>query len=91
LSVNKFIIYCITETWLNNPVGPYVIIYLQINIVFRAERDYITSNKKREGGVLIEVSKSLYGVKRKYDLEMIKECVWVEILVRDNYNLLRGE
>jgi hypothetical protein len=29
--------------------------------------------------VFIAVSKSLNGVKRRYDLEMTKECVWVEI------------
>jgi hypothetical protein len=38
-------------------------------------------NKKYVGGVLIAVSKSLYGIKQRYDLEI---CVWVEIPVRDN-------
>jgi hypothetical protein len=40
--------------------------------------------------VLIAVSKSLNGVKRRYDLEMTKECVWIEIPIRDNCNLLIG-
>jgi hypothetical protein len=40
--------------------------------------------------VLIAVSKSLNGVKRRYDLEMTKECVWVEIPVIDNYSLPTG-
>jgi hypothetical protein len=31
------------------------------------------------------------GVKRRYDFEMTKECVWIEISVRVNYSLLVGK
>jgi hypothetical protein len=40
--------------------------------------------------VLVAVSKSFRGVKRRYDQETINECVWVEITVADNNNLLIG-
>jgi hypothetical protein len=40
--------------------------------------------------VLVVVSKSFQGVKWRYDLETTDECVWVEIPVVDNYNLLIG-
>jgi hypothetical protein len=54
---NNFKIYCIMETWLND-------IVLSHNLcpdsycVFRADRDNLTSNSKRGGGVLVAVSKS---------------------------------
>jgi hypothetical protein len=56
--------------------------------VFRANRDYLTSNTKRGGGVLVAISKSFRGVKRRYNLETTDECVWVEMTVADNNNLL---
>jgi hypothetical protein len=40
--------------------------------------------------VLIAISKSLYEVKQRCVSEMTKECVWVEIPVRNNYRLLIG-
>jgi hypothetical protein len=58
--------------------------------VYRAGRNYSTSNTKRGGGVLTAVCKSFRGVKRRYDLETADECVWVEIPVHDNYSLLIG-
>jgi hypothetical protein len=55
--------------------GNYYYYYYYLITYFVLIRDYISSNKKRGGGVLIAVSKSLNGVKRRYDLEMTKECV----------------
>jgi ubiquitin C-terminal hydrolase len=56
--------------------------------VFRADIDYSTSNTKRGGGLLIEVSKSFRRVRRRYDLETADECVWVEIPATDNFNFI---
>jgi hypothetical protein len=49
--------------------------------VLRADRDYTTSSATRGGGALIAVSE-LHGVKRRFDLEIINECVWIEILTK---------
>jgi hypothetical protein len=69
-------IICRAHARLRNPDDDYEIIIIVIIII-----NII---------MLIAVSESLKGVKRRYDLEMIKECVWVEIPVRDNYSLLIG-
>jgi hypothetical protein len=70
--------YCLTETWLN-----YIIfsqnLFPATYSVFRADRDYLTSNTTRGGGVLIAVSNLLQGIKRRHDLETTTECVWIEI------------
>jgi hypothetical protein len=58
--------------------------------VFCADRDCLTSNKKCRDKVLIAIPNSLYGFKWRYDLEMTKECVQVEICVRYNCSLLTG-
>jgi hypothetical protein len=52
---NNFKVYCIMETWLNGTI-------LSRNLspdsycVFRADRDHLTSNTKRGGGVLVAFS-----------------------------------
>jgi hypothetical protein len=58
--------------------------------VFRADRDYITSGATHGGGALIAVSKLFHGFKWRLDIEIINECVWIEIPTKDNYNLLLG-
>jgi hypothetical protein len=71
------IIY-ITETWLND-------LFCNRNVfpdnyfVFHAERDYTDSKLTRGGGVLTAVNRSFSSCKRRYDLELTYECVWVEI------------
>jgi hypothetical protein len=40
--------------------------------------------------MLIAISKSLYAVKRRHDLEVTKESMWIEIPVRDDYSLAIG-
>jgi hypothetical protein len=42
------------------------------------------------GTVLIVVSQSFCGVRRRYDVETADECVWIEIPATDNFNLLIG-
>jgi hypothetical protein len=86
---NNFKIYCITENWLNDSVLSHNL-FPDSYYVYRAGRNYSTSNTKRGGGVLTGVYKSFRGVKRRYDLETADECVWVEIPVHDNYSLLIG-
>jgi hypothetical protein len=58
--------------------------------MLRADRDYTNSSATRGGGALIAVSILLHGVKRRLNLEIINECVWIEIPTKDNYNLLLG-
>jgi hypothetical protein len=58
--------------------------------VFRADRDYTKWSAARGGGKLIAACKLFRGVKRRLDLEIINECVWIEIPTKDNYNLLLG-
>jgi hypothetical protein len=44
----------------------------------------------RGGGVLSAVSDSVFGIKRRPDLEFFHESVWVEITLSDGRNLLSG-
>jgi hypothetical protein len=86
---NNFKVYWITETWLNDTILSHNL-FPDSYCVFRADREYLTSNTERGGGVPVAVSKSYRGVRRRYDLETTDECVWVRITVADNYNLLIG-
>jgi hypothetical protein len=86
---NNFKVHCIPEIWLSDTVLSHNL-FPDSYCVFRADRDYLTSNTKRGGGVLVAVSKSFRGDKRIYDLETTDECVGVEIIVADNNNLLTG-
>jgi hypothetical protein len=52
---NNFKIYCITETWLNDSVLSHNL-FTDSYCVYRADRNYSTSNTKRGGGVLTAVS-----------------------------------
>jgi hypothetical protein len=84
-------IYCITETWLNDCRFSHNIFPVSCS-VFHADRDYLNSSTTcggGGGGALIAVSKLFHSVKWRLDLEIINECVWIEIPTRDN-NLLLG-
>jgi hypothetical protein len=59
-------------------------------IVFRADRVYTDFSLTRGGGVLTAVHQSLSGCKRRYNLELTSECVSIEILLPDGFNLLTG-
>lgn len=56
--------------------------------MFRADRNFVTSNNKHGNGELIAISEPLYGAERNYDLEMSKECVWFETPAGDICSLL---
>jgi hypothetical protein len=57
--------------------------------VYRADR--VSAVKSRGGGALIAISDNVSGVVRRADLELVKECVWVEIATTmDGINLLIG-
>jgi hypothetical protein len=53
---NNFKVYCITKTWLNDTILSHNL-FPDSCCVSRAYRDYLTSNTKRGGGVLVAVSK----------------------------------
>jgi hypothetical protein len=57
---------------------------------FRADRDYTVSKVTRSGGVLPIVHRSFSSCKRRYDLELKAECVWIEIPIPGGFNLLVG-
>lgn len=75
------------ETWLSDTVLSHNL-FSDLYCVFCAESDYLTSNTKCGGGVLIAVSKSFWSVKWRYDFKTTDECMWVEIPVADNYSIL---
>jgi hypothetical protein len=54
---NKFKVYCIMETWLNDSILSHNL-FPDSYCVFRADRNYLSSNTKCGGGVLVAVSKS---------------------------------
>jgi hypothetical protein len=56
--------------------------------VYRSDRDCDT--KLRGWGDLIAVSEVVFGVKRRPEFECSEECVWLEITVIDDRNLLSG-
>jgi hypothetical protein len=58
--------------------------------VSRADRDYTDSKLTRGGGVLTAVHSSFSSCKRRYDLELSYECVWLHIPILDAFNLLIG-
>jgi hypothetical protein len=58
--------------------------------VLLADTDYLKSSATRGGGGLIAVSELFHGVKRRFDLDISNECVWIETHINDNYNLLLG-
>jgi hypothetical protein len=84
---SDFPIICLTETWLNDVCynqnlfpGPY--------LVYRADR--VSVVKSCGGGTLIAISNNVSGVVHRADLELVEECMWVEIPTVDGINLLIG-
>jgi hypothetical protein len=61
-----------------------------VYFVFRADRVYTDFSLTHGGGVLTAVHQSPSGCKRRYDLELTSECVWIEIPLLDGFNLLVG-
>ena len=80
-------IVCLTETWLNESF-PSSNFFPETYTVYRSDRD--CSDKLRGGGVLIAISNTVFGVKRRPDLELFPESVWVEISLSDGRNLIIG-
>jgi hypothetical protein len=58
--------------------------------VFWADRDFADSKLTEGAGVLTAVHRSFSCCKRKYDLELSYECVWLEIPIPDGFTLLIG-
>lgn len=58
--------------------------------MLRAVRDYSASNTTRADGVLIAVTEPFHALKRRPDLDIIKEVLWIETPANDNFTLLSG-
>jgi hypothetical protein len=56
--------------------------------VLRSDR--VSANKTGGGGVLIALSSRIRSFKRRYDLQLYDECVWLELPTMDSLNLLIG-
>ncbi|PNF31813.1 hypothetical protein B7P43_G09329, partial [Cryptotermes secundus] len=82
-----FDIICLTETWLNDSCYDCNIFPSRYT-VYRSDR--VSTSKARGGGVLTAIPSSLGSCRRRYDLELCSECVWVEIPTVDSHNLLIG-
>ncbi|PNF19791.1 hypothetical protein B7P43_G14658 [Cryptotermes secundus] len=80
-------IICLTETWLNESFSTQDF-FPGTYTVYRSDRDCI--DKLRGGGVLTAVSDTVFGIKRRPDLEFFHESVWVEATLSDGRNLLIG-
>jgi hypothetical protein len=52
--------------------------------------DEVCDTKLCSGGVLINISETVSGVTRISDFECFEECVWVEVGITDERNLLIG-
>jgi hypothetical protein len=64
--------------------------FLIIIFFYRVYRVYNDFSLTRDAGVPTAVNQSVSGCKRRYDLELTNESVWIEILVFDGLNLLVG-
>ena len=61
-SMTQFDLIILTETWLSANVGSGKIFYLGRYDVFRKDRDFVSTQTSRGGGVLIAVSKNFQTV-----------------------------
>lgn len=80
-------IIVITETWLSNDISSAQ--YFPPNYeVYRADRN-LAGPKKKGGGVLVAVERSLQCVRRQ-ELETQGECVWLDVRLLEGKKLLIG-
>jgi hypothetical protein len=77
----------LTETWLNDFCFNQNLLP-ETYLVYSADR--VSAAKSRGGCSLIAISNSVSGVVRRADLELVEECVWIEMSTTDGYNLLIG-
>lgn len=85
---NEYDVICLTETWLNRNFNSAEYFPREYD-VFRADRDYDTLSVKYGGGVLIALRK-VFQARRRRDLEVYAESVWVEVSTTDQIKLLIG-
>jgi hypothetical protein len=83
-----FQIICLTETWLNDVFRSQTTVFPNSFTIFRSDR--VSSTKSSGGCVLIAISFRVRTFKRKYDLQLYEECVWVEISTQNDHSLLIG-
>jgi hypothetical protein len=79
-------IYCLTKTWLNYTIFSHNV-FPAFCSVFRGDIYYLNSHILQGGGVLFAVSNLLQSAMRRHSLQTTKNCVWIEILVSDNFSL----
>ncbi|PNF15466.1 hypothetical protein B7P43_G17549 [Cryptotermes secundus] len=84
---SNYEIICLSKTWLNDLCYDHNLFPNQYT-VYRSDRPYI--NKVRGGGALTAITASLGSCRRRYDLELCSECVWVEVPSADGINMLIG-
>lgn len=84
---SDFKIICLTETWLNESFSNSNF-FPETYSIYRSDRNCL--DKLRGGGVLTAVSNTVFGAKRRPDLESFEESVWVQIALSDGRDLLIG-
>ena len=82
---SNYDVIALTETWLscNHPNASF---FPEGFSVYRADREY-NENCSRGGGALLAVNDKIVSC-RRCDLEAASECVWVELSVPGDRNLL---
>jgi hypothetical protein len=84
---SDFPVICLTEIWLNDFCFNQNL-FPETYLVYRADR--VSATKSHGRGTLIATSNSSSGVVRRADLELVEECVCLNIPTTDGYNLLIG-
>jgi hypothetical protein len=82
-----FKIIFLTETWLNESFSTHNF-FPEPYTIYISDRD--CHDKLRCGGVLTAVTDTIFGVKRRPDLDFFFNLVWVEFTLSDGRNLLVG-
>jgi hypothetical protein len=77
----NFKVYCIKETWLIDSILGHKL-FPDSHSVFRADRDYLTSNTERGGGVLAVVSKSFQGLNGDIIWKLLMSVCGLQFLFR---------
>lgn len=65
-STNQFDIVCLTETWLNNSINDSELFSNEYK-VYRADRNFIASGRRRGGGVLVAIGSGFLATVIKFD------------------------
>lgn len=75
-----------SETWLSSEHNDCDFFPVALNI-YRADQLYVPGVVECGGGILFGVSRVIQSYRRR-DLELLSECVWLEIVLLGSKNLL---